>query len=241
MTVPKPWIFATKPVAECPPCSNQIFSVCHPHITNLRRLQGDGETNILLGSSTLHNVWRCPGFRGVKQFHHDIIIGGRVHDSHYSYLQHSQGWQGAANVVVACGNNNIPTSDCGQDIILQLLSLVMSIKRQNKNNKVVVASLLYAPKYCDRSLPASRNMLEKVRTVNQWIREFNEDETGIQFDIGKYGVRGDPTRGDQIIHCYKDWREPAVDRKLHLTDQVKNEIADDLVRVFQDLHHCVLQ
>ena len=56
MTVTKPWIFATKPVAECDPCSTEIFSVCHPHITNLCRLQGDSPANILLGSSTLHNV-----------------------------------------------------------------------------------------------------------------------------------------------------------------------------------------
>ena len=236
MTVSQPWIFATKPVAECGPCSNEIFSVRHPHITNLG-LQGGGQANILLGSSTLHNVWRCPAFRGVQQFHHDIIIGGRVHDSHYSYLQHSQGAEGAAVVVVACGNNNIPTSDTGQDIIVQLLSLVMSIKRQNKNNQVVLASLLYAPKYCDQSLPASRNMLEKVRTVNRWIRDFNSDETGVQLDLGQYGVRGDPTRGDHINHCYTDWREPAVEKKLHLTDRVKNEIAEDLVRVFKRLHH----
>ena len=140
-------------------------------------------------------------------------------------------------VVVACGNNNIPTSDTGQDIIVQLLSLVMSIKRQNKNNQVVLASLLYAPKYCDQSLPASRNMLEKVRTVNRWIRDFNSDETGVQLDLGQYGVRGDPTRGDHINHCYTDWREPAVEKKLHLTDRVKNEIAEDLVRVFKRLHH----
>ena len=105
-------------------------------------------------------------------------------------------------MVVACGNNNIPTTDSGQDIIIQLCSLVLSIKRQNKNNKVVLASLLYAPKYCDKSLPASRNMLDKVRTVNEWIKEFNSDETGIQFDLSKYGVMRDPSIGDEILHCY---------------------------------------
>ena len=83
-------------------------------------------------------------------------------------------------------------------------------------------------------------MLDKVRTVNEWIREFNRDETGIQFDLSKYGVMRDPSIGDEILHCYKDWREPVIDRKLHLTDRVKSEIADELVRVFQDLRHCVL-
>jgi len=171
MTITEPWIFATKPVAECPPCSNKIFSVRHPHITNLSRLRGQKKANILLGSSTLHNVWRCGNFRGVRDFCHDIIIGGRVHDSHYSYSHHSKGWAGPSNVIIACGNNNIPTSDSAGDIIFQLKSLVLSIKRENKHNKVVIASLLYAPKYCDKSLPPSRNMLEKVRSVNKWIED----------------------------------------------------------------------
>ena len=236
MTVTEPWIFATKPVAECLRCSTKIFSVRHPHITNLSSLRGQRRANILLGSSTLHNVWKSREFRGVKDFHHDIIIGGRVHDTHYSYNHHTEGWPGHSNIVIACGNNNIPTTDTDEDIKIQLCSLVCTIKRQNDYNKVVIASLLYAPKYCDKSLPASRNMLEKVRSVNKWIEEFNNDETGIQFDIGKYGVNGDPLKGDYIEHSYNDWKEPSIDRKLHLSDHVKNEIASELVDTFKKLN-----
>ena len=236
MTVTEPpWIFATKPVSECGPCSTEIFSVRHPHITDLHRLRGQRRANILLGSSTLHNIWRSQQFRGVRDFRHDIIIGGRVHDSHYSYLHHTKGWHGPSNVIIACGNNNVNTSDSYRDIAFQLLSLVRTIKRQNPDNRVVIASLLYAPKYCDRSLPASRNMLKKVRSVNRWIEDFNSRETGIQFDLGKYGVIGDPSKGDYVVHEYKEWKEPNVERKLHLTDQVKNEIAYHLVNIFLKL------
>ena len=46
------------------------------------------------GSSTLHNVWRCAPFRGqVSNFYYDIIIGGKIHDSHFSYLANTESWQ----------------------------------------------------------------------------------------------------------------------------------------------------
>ena len=237
MTITKPWIFATKPVSECGPCSNDIFSVRHPHITNLHRLQCQRRPNMLLGSSTLHNIWRCGEFRGVREFCHDIIIGGQVHDSHYSFLHSTEHWPGPSNIVIACGNNNIPTADSGQDIIFQLKSFVRSIKRQNPDNRVVIASLLFAPKYCDKSLSPSRNMLKKVRSVNKWVEGFNRRETGVQFDIGKYGVIGNPSEGDNVLHSYQDWKEPQIGRKLHLTDNVKNEIAFDLVNVFKRLDY----
>ena len=75
-------------------------------------------------------------------------------------------------------------------------------------------------------------MLKKVRSVNRWIEDFNSRETGIQFDLGKYGVIGDPSKGDYVVHEYKEWKELNVERKLHLTDQVKNEIAYHLVNIF---------
>ena len=31
--VDKPWKFSTKNVDECTICSNELFSVCHPHIS----------------------------------------------------------------------------------------------------------------------------------------------------------------------------------------------------------------
>ena len=238
MIVEKPWVFATKQVPECVTCSNDLFSCQHPHISNLSRVRG-GVANILLGSSTLHNVWRSRSWdsRKVTNFHYDTIIGGKIHDTHYSYLVNTQHWTGAGNIVIACGNNNADSAynDSYDAIVAQYMSLVKTLFRQNDRHQIVIASLLYAPKYCDASLPRHKNMLEKVRRVNRWIHKFNKKHTGLQFDIGKYGVDGDPMEGDSIIYNYHEWKEPSRDRKLHLTDSIKDEIAQKLVRLYRDM------
>ena len=237
MTVVKPWVFATKPVPECVTCSNRLFSCQHPHITNLSTIRNN-HSNILIGSSTLHNIWRSKYFiRKVDNFHYDTIIGGKIHDSHYSYLVNTEHWSGDANIVIAVGNNNADSAygDSYSSIVAQLQSFVCSLLRQNPRHKVVIASLLYAPKYCDHSLPRHRNMLDKVRRVNRWISKFNKKQTGLQFDIGQYGVDGDPMAGDMIEYRYDDWKEPSTSHKLHLIPSVKDEIAKDLVKLYRSM------
>ena len=233
------WVFATKQVPECHICSNHMFEICHPHLTTLGQVTRSRSTaNILIGSSTLHNVWKYGQFRNkVTDFYHDIIIGGKIHDSHFSFLENTKGWKDAANIVIACGNNNadFQYNDSDEDIITQLESLVHSIERQNRRHNIVIASLLYAPKFCDNSLPKHRNMLNKVRKVNRWIYKFNRNQTGLQLDISKYGVIGDPSEGSYINHEYKDWREPNVDKKLHLVDSVKEKIAAELIELYKKL------
>ena len=234
----KPWVFATKPVPECATCSNHLFSCQHPHISNLEDLTRlvRPEANILLGSSTLHNVWRF--FKaGVPVFHYDIIIGGKIHDTHYSYLFSTAGWEGRANIVIAAGNNNadFTYNDSFSSITTQLESLIRSAIRQNSRHRIVIATLLYAPKYCDPGLPREKNMTEKVRRVNKWITNVNKDLTGLQFDISKYGVVGDPQTGPVVQHNYSQWREPQVNRKLHLVDCVKLEIARELMNLYRDI------
>ena len=39
----------------------------------------------------------------------------------------------------------------------------------------------------------------KVRTVNRWIAEFNREATGVQLDLGVYGIEGDPMVGEVKI------------------------------------------
>ena len=154
MTKGKPWVFSTKPVPECPICSNHLFSVCHPHITNITSLQlkksssikEDNITSILLGSSTLHNVWKSTEYKPKFTTYHDCIIGGQVHDCHASFLQQLSSWSGQLNVVLACGVNNVSTRDSASDIIFQLKSFALSIKDLNSRNRVVIGSLLFAPK-----------------------------------------------------------------------------------------------
>lgn len=79
-----PWVFSTKSVPACRLCSiDHQFSVHHPHITSLQNLQQQSRANILLGSSTLTKIWESQQFQGVRDFYHDIIIGGQIHDSHF--------------------------------------------------------------------------------------------------------------------------------------------------------------
>jgi len=231
-------VFATKPVPECGICSNHLFSVCHPHITSLASLQSRKArdiTSILLGSSTLHNVWKSYRYKPQFLTDHDCIIGAQVHDCHASFLYQLGGWAGRLDVVIACGVNNVSTRDSASDIIFQLKSLVSSIKDLNCKNNVVIASLLYAPKYCDIRLPSHKNMLDKVREVNRWIEQYNMDETGIMLDLGKRGVEGNPMEGSSVLHRYQDWRENLVEKKLHLTQDIKDDIARELVDVFSDM------
>lgn len=138
-------------------------------------------------------------------------------------------------MVLACGVNNVSTRDSASDIIFQLKSLVASIKYQNAKNNVVISSLLYAPKYCDSRLPSQKNMLHKVREVNSWIEQFNMEETGLMLDLGRRGVEGDPMQGSSVVHRYQDWRENMVERKLHLQQGVKDDIARELVDVFTNM------
>ena len=101
-------------------------------------------------------------------------------------------------------------------------------------SRVVISSLLYAPKYCDSRLNPQYNMVEKVRAVNKWIQEYNEKATGKQLDLHLHGVIGDPSYG-KIKHRYEEWWEPNWERKLHFSQKVKGTIAKDLMKVFSDL------
>ena len=78
------------------------------------------------------------------------------------------------DIVLACGVNNIPTDDTAKDIIFQFKSFVKSIKEHNDKSRLIVATLLYAPKYCDNRLSNNNNMVEKVREVNKWIEDYNQ-------------------------------------------------------------------
>lgn len=237
-------MFATKPVPECLTCSNHLFSVCHPHISSVPRLLASASgrperRSLLIGSSTLHNVWKSASFRPQFATDYDCIIGGQIHDCHASFLNQLAGWSGQLDVVLACGVNNVSIRDSAFDIIFQLRSVVGSIKSQNVKNKVVISSLLFAPKYCDVSLSWEKNMVNKVREVNRWIKQFNKKETGLALDLGVRGVVGDPMTGSSIKFRYLDWKEDVVQKKLHLKQALKDDIAKQLVQVFTDMRRII--
>jgi len=252
----KPWTFATKDCPECALCSHDLFAVCHPHISSLddisrtpttpsfhcqvcrtshSKREAGGRRRVVLGSSTLHNLWKCEAYQPDFHIDFDCIIGGQIHDVHSSFLTQYSGVEENLDIVLACGVNNIPTSDTAEAIVFQFNSFVQSIKAHRRTNRIVISSLLYAPKYCNTNLPPGSNMLEKVRKVNKWIKEYNMDATGLQLDLSTCGVEGDPTVGNEIFHRWDDWREPSRGKKLHLAQDVKERVAGELISVFTSL------
>jgi len=249
----KPWKFATKNVDECGICSDALFSLCHPHVSSAaerRRAEGatfpcstcrtthpkqeQGKRRVLLGSSTLHNLWKEATFAPGHHVDFDCIIGGRVHDVHAAFLEQYLEEPLPMDVVLACGVDNLPTADTAGDIVFSLQSFIKSIKEQNRDNRVVVASLPFAPKYCDVGVPPSRNMVAKVRQVNTWVDGYNRAATGLELALARVGVEGDPAEGE-VRHVYSDWREPSIDRKLHLAAGARAQVAASLVEVYRGL------
>jgi len=255
-------VFKTKDCAECTICSNSIYEVRHPHISSQQAVpkydaqmyfcqicrskhhnqNKDGRRlSVVLGSSTLHNLWRVEQYRPNYHIDFDTIIGGKIHDVHASFIYQYDKLSNPMDIVLACGVNNIPTDDTAATIIFMFKSFVNTIKEHSKKNqhekpnRVVISSILYAPKYCDPGLYQNQNHLQKVRDVNAWIHSFNESETGEQMNLHKHGVHGDPALGP-VVHKYEEWKEPSKFRKLHLTDRVKGKVAADLIQLLENLN-----
>ena len=255
----KAWKFSNKNTEECRICSNALFHICHPHISthlleyslNTQKYfcsickkqhpkHKEGRQNLVLGSSTLHNIWKVSEYRPKFHIDFDCIIGGKINDVHASFIYQFTKMKEPLDVIIACGANNIPTSDSAQDIIFQFKLLVKAILQHSHDlghaqpSRVIISSLLYAPKYCDSRLNPKDNKVEKVRLVNKWIQEYNKDATGKQLNLHLHGVIGNPDYG-QITHRYEDFRELNWQKKLHCSQRVKGKIAVDLMKLFSDL------
>ena len=128
---------ATKDCPECTICSGDVFEVCHPHISTrqdlLERQNTFGEwpfcricrvkhpvidpvqpLRVVLGSSTLAGLWKTRTFSENCDYHidFDCIIGGQIHDVHSSFLdQYKLNTNSPMDIVLACGVNNILTTD----------------------------------------------------------------------------------------------------------------------------------
>lgn len=257
-------IFSTKDCDECGICSDETFRVNHPHFSvqkqfsnrknqlreihcRLCRFKHTTESerlNLVLSSSTVHNLWLSRSYQPEEHIDFDTIIGGRIHDIHASFLYQYYDLKTPMDILLVCGVNNIPTSDSSSIIIQQFESLIKTIKRHSQENnhrvgnRIVLCTVLYAPKFCDRSLPPQFDMKDKVRKVNNWIESWNTAETGLHLKLHLNGVVGDPDKdieGTDIIHRYEDWKEPQVSRKLHLTNNVKDKVALQVLQLFRDI------
>ncbi len=57
-----------------------------------------------------------------------VIIGGRIHDIHASFLYQYSQVSTPMDIILVCGVNNIPTEDSSQDMIIQFESFIKTIK-----------------------------------------------------------------------------------------------------------------
>jgi hypothetical protein len=94
-----------------------------------------GRRKLVLGSSTLAHLWKTRGYKNAE-FHvdFDFIIGGQIHDVHLSWLRQYKDLGSPFDIILACGVNNIPTSDSAEQIIFQYESFLQSIHAHSKEH-----------------------------------------------------------------------------------------------------------
>ena len=81
--------------------------------------------------------------------------------------------------------------------------------------------------------------MSKILAVNSWIKEFNQNTTGIDFNLDKFGVKSVPNSPDEgVEHVYDEWNEPQWNRMLHLSQDTKAKAANQLIEVFTKLDSC---
>lgn len=149
--------FSTKDCQECQICSDDVFQVCHPHISALEMLSKHGNAGIwpvfcpickckhvdpkmnlearqkiVLGSSTLAHLWQVKGYKSPFHIDFDCIIGGQIHDVHLSFIRQYKDITSPLDIILACGMNNVPTDDTSDEIVFQFESFLRSISEHSE-------------------------------------------------------------------------------------------------------------
>ena len=60
------------------------------------------------------------------------FLGGQIHDVHLSFIRQYMDVSSPLDIVLACGMNNVPTTDTPDDVILQFESFLMSISNHSE-------------------------------------------------------------------------------------------------------------
>lgn len=96
----------------------------------------DERLKIVLGSSTLAHLWKTKGYER-PPFHvdFDCIIGGQIHDVHLSFLRQYKDVTAPMDIILACGMNNVPTTDTAPQVILQFKSFLQSIQEHSERHR----------------------------------------------------------------------------------------------------------
>ena len=161
-------------------------------------------------------------FNPVPCVYLDCIIGGTVIDVHKLFLNVYRNMQSPLNVVVSCGLNNIPLLP-SERTITQLKCFVYSIKSIHKDNKIVFATIPYAPKFCHSTLLEHVKMTARIKHINEWIEKFNASESGLSFDLSQFGIENSLDENGKIKHILEDWKEVSIKKKLHFSIKPKDK------------------
>ena len=218
----------------CPVCSTSLNTVRHAHLTDMSKLDGNVRNNLLFGSSTLVNVQHHEKVKAIPNFYFSFIIGGKINDVCKNFIQESRNWTSPQNILISVGINDIWRKST-VELITELENLVEVIKMQNNENRVVLSTLLYAPRYCHSSLPRHANLRGSISFVNRFIGKYNKENTELSLDLSKYGLEQPVTQSSPIKFNYNAWREPSVTDKLHLKYEYKVSIAAEIFTIFSHL------
>ena len=207
-----------------------------PHISLRTSGPAVEQATILIGSSTLSHLWRAPDFKPSSPINFDCVIGGRVSDIRKMFLMTYKDYESPLNVIVCCGVNDIAVQ-CSEETILQLKTLAQTIMENNTRNKIVISTILFAPKFCYRGSPDYLIHIRRTRHINNWINSFNAGETGLNLDMSKFGISESSSIDGGIRFAYEDWKEDEVNKKLHLSYAVKKKVAVEVTELCNALQH----
>ena len=191
---------------------------------------------ILIGSSTLSHLWKTPTFKPSNPMDFDCLIGGKVSDVRIMFLRTYSDCEIPLNVIVCCGVNDVPVHS-SDETIQELKKLAQAIMEHNENNKIVLSTILFPPKFCDRGRPDYINHIHRIKKINSWIKSFNAEKTGLTLDMSKYGISKNFSVNDRIQFVYEDWKEEEIHKKLHLSYNVKKKVAVEVTEICNALQY----
>ena len=210
---------------------------------------------VLVSSSVLHEHF-LSDYEGDK-VHMDYVTapGAKIEELEQMWEREYREVKKEIDVLLVAGGNNI-RSDSLSQFMHRVHNFLNTVMAHNKNNTFRVATLLMSPCYVwfegngPVPTPGYDNKLEKVVEINKQIASFNQDQFELQKELykrwggGEVGEK-DPTpmfhthgvrnwRGKQQ-HRMNKWRESVVEKKLHLTDKGRNDLARFAGRYFQEM------
>ena len=193
--------------------SSNFFRKPYIHVT------GSSKT-VVLSDSLLSHLWTHEEIKlfQVPTFH--VLIGGKVGE--LAKIVRNIGDE-VENIIVAAGINNV-SSQSSKEIIDEMTKLTKLLYKQN----LVICSLPYPPKFCEKNGMLEQNMIDKITCVNKFIKSYNMNNCQVSVDLHKYGSE---FVNQKLKFKYNEWKEVEKWKKLHFSWQVKKKIAVEISKI----------